>query len=91
MKDIFRIIYDENLETFDYYHTRQMFHSLVSNFSQAEDGFEKIQKLLSDMKAELENDAYQFHLNHYIENSKNAYYNSLSESYTFDDAKKMLE
>lgn len=91
LKDIFRIIYDENLETFDYYHTRQMFHSLVSNFSQSEDGFEKIQKLLSDMKAELENDAYQFHLNHYIENSKNAYYNSLSESYTFQRAKEMLE
>lgn len=91
LKDIFRIIYDENLETFDYYHTRQMFLYLVSNFSQLEEGFEKMQKLLSDMKAEYRSDVYQFHLNHYIENSKNAYYNSLSESYTFDKAKEMLK
>lgn len=91
LKDIFRIIYDENLETFDYYNTRQIFLYLVSNFSQSKEGFEETQKLLSEMKTEFENDAYQFHLNHYIENSKNAYYNSLSESYTFDKAKEELE
>lgn len=67
-----------------------MFQFLVFNFSQSKEGFEETQKLLSEMKAEFENDAYQFHLNHYIGNSKNAYYNSLSESYTFDRAKKML-
>lgn len=93
LKDIFYIVYDENNNgTFDYHHSKANIENLISHISTTEAGYRKVQKILSEIKIKSKDKGSQFfYINHLIDSSQQAYYNSLSKPLNFLEAKKISE
>lgn len=92
LKDIFEIIYDENLKNpFNFYNARNNFQSLIVNLSRTETGFREIQKILRHLKSKISNkESKFFYINNFINDSQLSYYNSLSKPFTFEEAKDYI-
>lgn len=89
----FDIVYnDNNKDTFDHYHSKQMLVALINNFSTNEGGYKKLKIILEEIKEKTEHDySKKFYINHLIDLSTNSYYTSLSKNLTFKDSKKIIE
>lgn len=93
LKDIFKIVYDENVkDTFDFYNSQNLLKVLINNLSETEVGYKKVRAMLTNLKSEImNNDNKFFYVNNLIEDSKLSYYASISRPFTFKEAKIFLE
>lgn len=93
LKEIFDIIYDEkNNGTFDYHHSKANLENLISNLSSTEEGYNAVQNILKEIKANIKDkEGKFFYVNHLIDSSEQTYYNSLSQPLNFRQAKLIIE
>lgn len=93
LKEIFNIIYNEkNNGSFDYHHSKANLENLIANLSTSEEGYITIQKVLHEIKQGIKDkEGKFFYVNHLIDSSEQAYYNSLSKSLNFEEAKNFIE
>jgi len=93
LKEVFDIIYDEkNKGSFDYHHSKANLENLIANLSTSEEGYATTQKVLYEIKQGIKNkEGKFFYVNHLIDSSKQAYYNSLSKPLNFKEAKLLVD
>lgn len=93
IKVFFDIVYnDNNKDTFDHHHSKQMLVAIINNFSTNEEGYKKLKIILEEIKEKTkDNYSKTFYINHLIDQSTNSYYTSLSKNLTFRDSKKIIE
>lgn len=93
LKEIFDIIYDEkNIGSFDYHHSKANLENLISNISKTEEGYNVIQKILTEIKSEIKDKGSKFfYINHLIDSSEQTYYNSVAKPLTFLQAKDFVK
>lgn len=93
LKEIFDIIYDEkNKGSFDYHHSKANLENLIANLSTSEEGYTAIQIVLHEIKQGIKDkEGKFFYVNHLIDLSEQAYYNSLSRPLNFEEVKIFIE
>lgn len=93
LKEVFDIIYDEkNKGSFDYHHSKANLENLIANLSTSENGYITVQKVLHEIKQDIKDkEGKFFYVNHLIDSSEQAYYNSFSRPLNFKEAKLLVD
>ncbi|MCW3167394.1 hypothetical protein OMO38_02530, partial [Chryseobacterium sp. 09-1422] len=89
---LFYTIYrDEVKDSFEFQNARHLFQKFIIKQSEYEEGFTKIRNVLLDIKkAIFDKQSLFFYINLIIDECERSYYNSVSKSYSFEEAKNII-
>lgn len=94
INNFFGIVYDDienKKDTFYFHDSKKVLEAIINNFSSNESNYNKTVAILLEIKEKVrDNYSKTFYINHLIDNSQNAYFNSLAVKLSFNDSKKII-